>query len=72
LVQSVIIFSFESAKGRDCEMWMKDKIRSDHRELVCAAVNWIEVAEDQPRWQNVLSKVENLRVPYKFKMFFIS
>jgi len=53
-------------------MWMKDKIRSDHRELVCAAVNWIEVAEDQPRWQNVLSKVENLRVPYKFKMFFIS
>lgn len=66
------IFSFESAKGRDWEMWMKDTIRSDHRELVCAAVSWIEVAEDQPHWQNVLSKVENLRVLYKFKMFFIS
>jgi hypothetical protein len=61
LVQSVIIvcgiFLFESAKGRDYEMWMEDKIRSDHRELVYAAVNWIEVAEDQPHWQNVLSKV---------------
>jgi len=57
------IFLFENAKGRDCEVWMEDKIRSDHRELVCPAVNWIEVAEDHPRWQNVLSKVEILRVP---------
>jgi hypothetical protein len=37
---------FESAMVRNCEMWMEDKIRSDHRELVYAAVNWIEVAED--------------------------
>jgi len=42
---------------------MKHTIISDHRELVCTAVKWIEVAEDQLRWQNVLSKVENLRVP---------
>jgi hypothetical protein len=54
---------FENAKGKDCEVWMEDKIRFDHRELVCAAVKWIEVAENQPRWQNVLSKVQNLRVP---------
>lgn len=57
------IFLFENAKGKDCEVWMEDKIRFDHRELVCAAVKWIEVAENQPRWQNVLSKVQNLRVP---------
>lgn len=57
------IFLFESAMGRDCEMWMEDKITYDHRELVYADVNWIEVAEDQPQWQNVLSKVENRRVP---------
>jgi len=57
------IFLFESAKGRDCEVWMEDKISSDHRELVWAAVNWMEVTEDQPSWQNVLSKVEILRVP---------
>lgn len=44
-------------------MLLEDKIRSDHRELVYAAVNWIEVAEGQPRWQNILSMVENLRVP---------
>lgn len=57
------IFLFESAMGRDCGMWMENKIRSDHRELVYASVNWIEMAEDQPHWQNVLSKLENLRVP---------
>ena len=56
------IFLFESAKRRACEVWMEDKIRSDHRELVYAAVHWIEVA-DQPCWQNVLSKVKDVMVP---------
>jgi hypothetical protein len=52
-------FLFESTKGRDHEVWMEDKIRSGHKEWVCAVVNWIE---NQAHWQNILSKVKNLRV----------
>jgi hypothetical protein len=48
--------------GRPRRRW-EDNIRMDLREVGCAGVDWMELAQDRDRWRVFVSAVKNLRVP---------
>jgi len=49
-----------------------DNIRMDLQEVVCAYIDWIELAQDRDRWRTLVSAVMNLRVPWNAVNFLIS
>jgi hypothetical protein len=48
--------------GRPRRRW-KDNIKMDLQEEGCEAMNWIDVAQDRYRWQDLVNAVMDLRVP---------
>ena len=42
---------------------LEDNIEVDLHEVVCACMDWIEVAQDSYRWRALVNAVMNLRVP---------
>jgi hypothetical protein len=48
--------------GRPRYRW-KDNIKMDLQEVGCGDMDWIELAEDRDRWQELQNAVMNLRVP---------
>jgi hypothetical protein len=53
--------------GRPRHRW-EDGIRMDLREIGWGSVNWIQLAQDRDRWQDLVNTVMNLRVlaPWNF------
>ena len=45
--------------GRRCE----DNIRMDLQDVVCGAVDWIELTQDRDKWRALVIAVMNLRAP---------
>ena len=41
----------------------EDNIKMDLQEIGCGSMDWIELAEDRDRWQELVNAVMNLRVP---------
>ena len=54
--------------GRPRHRW-EDNIKMDLQEVGGGCGDWMELAQDRGRWQALVSKVRNLRVP---KMWGIS
>jgi hypothetical protein len=48
--------------GRPWHRW-EDNIRMDLREVGCACVDWMELAQDRDRWRALVNVVMNIRVP---------
>jgi len=48
--------------GRPRRRW-EDNIKMDLQEVGCGTMDWIELAEDRDRWQELVNAVMNLRVP---------
>jgi hypothetical protein len=48
--------------GRPSGRW-EDNIKMDFQKVGCRGMNWIELAQDRDRWQSIVNKVINPRVP---------
>ena len=48
--------------GRPRRRW-EDNIKIDRQKVGCGGMDWIELAQDRGRWQELLNSVINLRVP---------
>jgi len=48
--------------GRPRRRW-KDNIKTDHQQVGCGGVDWIELVQDRDRWRALVTVVMNLRVP---------
>jgi hypothetical protein len=48
--------------GRSRRRW-EDNIKTDHREVGCVGVDWIELAQDRNSWRVLVNAVINIRVP---------
>ena len=48
--------------GRTGVRW-EDNIKTDHKEVGCGGVNWIDLAQVRGRWRALVNAVLNLRVP---------
>jgi hypothetical protein len=42
----------------------EDNIKMDLLEVGCEGMEWINVAQDRDRWQELMNAVMNLQVPY--------
>ena len=49
--------------GRPRRRW-EDNIKMDLQKMVCAGMEWIELAQDRDRWRAHVNVVMNLRVPF--------
>jgi len=47
--------------GRPRRRW-EDNIKMDLQEVGCGCMDWIDLAEDEDRWQALVNAVMNLRV----------
>jgi len=41
----------------------EDNIKMDIQEVGCGGMDWIDLAQDMDRWQEIVNAVMNLRVP---------
>ena len=57
--------------GRPRHRW-EDNIKMDLQEVGCGSMDWIELAQDRDRWQEIVNAVINLQVPYKVGNFLTS
>jgi hypothetical protein len=48
--------------GRPRCNW-EDNVKADLKEAGCGSMDWIELAKDRDRWQEVVNVVMNFRVP---------
>jgi len=48
--------------GRPRLKW-EDNNKMDFQEVGCGGMDWIELTRDRGRWQALVNKVMNLRVP---------
>jgi hypothetical protein len=48
--------------GRPRRKW-EDNIKMDLHEVVCRAMDWIELPQDRDRWRALENAVTNLRFP---------
>jgi len=48
--------------GRPRRRW-EDNIKMDLQEVECGGMDWIELAQDRDRWQELVNAVMNRRVP---------
>jgi hypothetical protein len=48
--------------GRPRHRW-EDNIKMDLKVVQCAAMDWIDLAEDRDRWRALVNAIMNLRVP---------
>jgi hypothetical protein len=48
--------------GRTRHRW-EDNIKKDHQEVGCGGMDWIELAQDRHRWQELMNMLMNLQVP---------
>ena len=48
--------------GRPRRKW-EDNIKMDLQEVVCWGMDWIDLAQDRDRWQELVDAVMDLRVP---------
>jgi hypothetical protein len=48
--------------GRSRRRWA-DNIKIDFREVECAGVDWIHLAQDRDQWRALVNTVVNLRDP---------
>ena len=48
--------------GRPRPGWEKN-IKMDHRKVVCVGMDWIDLAKERDRWQDLVNAMMNLRVP---------
>jgi hypothetical protein len=54
--------SVGNAEGRRPRRSWEDNMRMNLREVGCACVDWMELAQDRDRWRALVSAVMNLRV----------
>ena len=47
--------------GRPRCRW-EDKIKTDHQEVGCGGMDWIELAQGRDRWRAIVNAIMNLRV----------
>jgi len=52
----------KSPLGKPRHRW-EDNIKMDLQEVGCGGMDWIELAQDRDRWQELVNAVMNLRVP---------
>jgi len=48
--------------GKPRHRW-EDNIKMYLQEVGCAGMDWIELAQDRDRWQELVNVLMNLRVP---------
>jgi hypothetical protein len=48
--------------GRPRRRW-EDNIKTDHQEVGCGVMDWIELAQDRDRWRALVNDIMDLRIP---------
>jgi len=48
--------------GRPWRRW-EDNIKMELQEVRCTGIEWIELAQDRNRWQELVNPVMNLQIP---------
>jgi hypothetical protein len=62
-VYRVLVGKLEGKRplGRPRLRW-EDNIKTNVQEVLCAGVDWIELARDKERWRGLVNLVMNIRV----------